>query len=124
MDQLKPYQLCTLRETQTLPESSHVKFYAQFISFHQDDSLTWSVEDRGSGILLDLTSCGFEINPNRGEWFRILGCKVGERVRPSFSPLPALNFDPLLFERCLEIRRKFEKNFESEILNYAEPIEL
>ena len=124
MDRQPAYRQYIPRELHTLPEPSNVKLYAQFNSFEDDDSHAWVVEDRGSTIILDTSTCGFDKNPARGEWFRIVGVKECGVVRPIFTPQKAGDFDPILFERALEFRRMHEKVFLNEIVSYAEPIEL
>ena len=111
-----PFKLSLLSEA--LLAQSNVKFYGRFISVDPDHPLTWSLYDRGSTVSVDVSS-GYDVNPQPGEWYRILGTNLGSHVKSHFSPRLSPDFDPTLFERCLKLRRKLEASFDAEIVSYA-----
>ena len=124
MFQRPPYHLCLLSEVLEKPDKSSVKFYAQMVGPSDGrwtpDAILWTVEDRGLKLVCDL-SCGHGDNPCRGEWFRFMGFKDGEIVRVQFLPKMMRDFDIIIFEQSLKVRRHHQDSFEAEILRYAAP---
>jgi hypothetical protein len=116
-----PFKLATLAEVVTLPVDSRVKFFAQFL---EELALgVWRVSDRGAEVAVDVTS-GVGHYPAIGEWMRFVGCRTSAGVMAIFSPKPAEDFDPFLFDKCLKVRRNFEDSFQAEIVKYARPLDL
>jgi len=121
METRQPHRLCVIAELLDLPESSNVKFYAQFDSW-SPETMHMLLTDRGVSIYCEVT-CGILVEPVRGDWLRLLATRTVTGFKAVFSPRIVHDFDPILFEQCLFIRRNAEENFHAEIIKYAEPLE-